>query len=101
MKRSRASVAGKGGSKRGLKSRIASLEKKLEAGSNADSTDGNIPSIEQISAVIAATQALSKNELKSEGDTNGSPKHGKRKLDVGNLKVASLAVQNIMKRSKE
>ena len=101
MKKSRASIAGKSGNKRGLKSRIASLEKRLETGPNENSTDGTIPSIEQISAVIAATKALSKNEFKSEDDMSETPMNGKRKLDVENYKVASLAVQNIMKRSKE
>ena len=102
MKKSRASMLGKGGNKRGLKSRIASLEKKLESNSNEDKTSEEVPSIGQISAVIAATQVLTQNESKSSDQVKSEDSNnGKRKLDIEKFKAASLAVQNIMKRHKE
>mmetsp|Transcript_10819 Transcript_10819/g.15258 ORF Transcript_10819/g.15258 Transcript_10819/m.15258 type:complete len:113 (+) Transcript_10819:425-763(+) len=93
-------------SKKQLRSKIAALETQLDDMDKQGDTK-QVPSIDQLSAVIAATHSLIEsnnktpqisNKGKSNDNNNSDP--NKRKTQDDPYKVAALSLQQIMKRHK-
>lgn len=90
-----------GGKKQKLQARIASLEKELEEVKGDSTPESNVPSIETLQACLAAASALNdNNKVVEEAKAAESKKRQNENTGSDNFKVAALAIQQIMKRSK-
>ena len=96
-------------SRKELQTRVVSLQKQLD-GPNKDNysdkdDDGALPSISQISAIIAATNSIMKNRNDDKDSSKNSSPSDEKDQDVkrkqdNQYKATAAAVQRIMKRHK-
>ena len=85
-------------SKKQLHARIATLEKELEGSKDDNNTpDNNMPSVATIQACLAAASAMEKDK---EATKEVESKKRSVSFEGDQYKVAALAIQQIMKRSK-